>query len=264
MTNNCHICNKPITSIEVIINSETILCQDCCTCLTCHKQVSIDEIRTCLSNKRVIKHDICARVPRRRCNYLDNHGQQCDTWFPAISSDKLCDYHKGIIHNNGTTDRVNEEEKVRYIDLVNDQREYCYHFLDGTAQHQDKTLIYEFRDDEDGTKFEKLERHIAFLEKVKSDISARTQSARASLSARMDELTEEQRTELRKQKIDKSFKQPKEKIPSLKKDPIGYLMKSKGMNKSDAMELASMDTDALLAKFEAARAIKENKSNESK
>src|SRR6266404_4854114 len=112
-------------------------------------------------------------IPYRRCNYLDPSGQQCEKWFPAVDETKLCPSHKGILTNNG---HLNEQETPRYIDLVNDERHYCYHFLDGTAQNQKQTLIFEFKDDEEGTKFEKTAAHIAFLEKVREDINARIHS----------------------------------------------------------------------------------------
>src|SRR6266568_5244032 len=153
-------------------------------------------------------------TPRRRCSYLDNHGQQCDNWFPAVDSSKLCPAHEGILVNNG---RLNEQETPRYIDLVNDQREYCYHFKDGSAQNQTQTLIFEYKDDQDGTKHEKLDAHIAFIEKVIEDLKARYQSSRAVKLEALDALSEAERKELRKIKIDKEIKRKeKEKIPSIK------------------------------------------------
>lgn len=256
MLSNCKVCKEPITDIEIVLSSQDKICINCGNCLECNKQVTIDEIRNCISNNRPIKHDKCARVPRRRCHYIDATGQQCDTWFPAIDSTKLCVAHREIITPNG---HINEDQKVKYIDLVNDEKHYCYHFINGEPQNQDKTLIHEFKDDEAGTVFEKLDRHIAFLEKVIEDLKARTHSARAVRSEKLDELTEEERKILRAQKIDKTFREKasKEKLPSFKTDPVAFLSKKNSMSRTDAEALLTMDDDALLAKFAEAKKNKE-------
>jgi hypothetical protein len=156
----------------------------------------------------------------------------------------------------GPTGRINEEAKVRYIDLVNDERTYCYHFLNGEAQCQSKELIFEFKDDESGTIFHKLDTHIAFLEKVREDISARIHATRAVRSEKLDDLTEDERKELRKQKIEKIFTEPKAKKKSFKADPIGNLTKT-GISAEKAKAMLDIDDiDAFLEKFNKA---KENK-----
>ena len=256
----CSVCEEPITGPEIIVGNMS-LCMSCSNCSICSKQVTIDQIRLCLSNKTPIRHDSCARVlnqyspnvPRRRCIHLDERGQQCDTWFAAIDKSKLCPSHSQSVQTNG---RI--ENSPRYIDLVNDERSYCYHFLDGTEQKQEQTLIFQFKDDESGTVFDKLDAHISFLEKVIEDMKARLHSARAVKAEKFDELTEDQRAERRKVKIEKSFKQP-EKVKSFKADPVSFLSKKQGMSKEDASDLLSMDMDSLLAKFQASKKLKENK-----
>lgn len=205
-----------------------------------------------------------SNTPYRRCHYLNERGEQCETWFPAIDTNKLCPAHREIITPNG---RVNEdpETKVRYIDLVNDERQYCYHFLSGESQNQSQTLIHEFKDDLEGTIFEKIDAHIAFIEKVLEDMKARLHSARAVRTEKLDELTEEERKVLRSQKIDKEFKKvPKEKLPSFKADPIGFLSKKNNMSRVDSEALLSMDDDALLAKFARAKLDRQEKENKEK
>lgn len=195
-------------------------------------------------------------IPHRRCIHLDENGLQCDIYFPADTNDKLCPAHR-VIASVGTRNGENEEQKIRYIDLVNDQRKYCYTFLDGKEQNQDKTLIFEFKDDEEGTVFEKLDRHYAFLESVLADIRARMQSTRAVKVEHLEKLTEEERKELRKIKIDKAVKtSDKKSSPSVKKDPIAHLMTKNNMSKSDAQSLLTMDADELIAKF---KALKESR-----
>lgn len=195
-------------------------------------------------------------IPYRRCHYIDNRGEQCETWFPAVDTNKLCAPHSQIISpspRNG-----NDEAKVRYIDLVNDERAYCYHFLSGESQNQSQTLIHEFKDDSEGTIFEKLDSHIAFIEKVIEDMKARLHSARAVRTEKLDELSESERAHLRTLKIDKEFKKKeKEKPISFKADPIGFLAKKNSMSKTDASALLDMDEDALLAKFAEAKKKKE-------
>lgn len=201
-------------------------------------------------------------IPYRRCFYLDDRGQQCDAWFPAVDDNKLCgpdkNNHRALINVNG---HINEPETPKYIDLVNDERRYCYHFLDGTSQNQSQTLIHEFKDDQDGTIFEKLDSHIAFIEKIIEDMKARLHSARAVRAEKLDELSEEERKHLRTLKIDKQVREKveKQKLPSFKVDPIGFLSKKNSMSKTDASALLEMDEDALLAKFANAKKLKEEK-----
>jgi hypothetical protein len=194
-------------------------------------------------------------IPKRRCHYIDNRGIQCDTWFDAVDSRKLCPAHAEIITpgKNG-----NEESKVKYIDLVNDERKYCYHFLNGESQNQSQKLIFEFTDDAEGSVFEKLDNHIAFIEKVLEDMKARLHSARAVKSEKLDELSEEERKKLREHKIARATTEPQEKKASFKKDPIASLGKH-GISADKAkMMLEIDDIDAYLAKFEEAKKNKKN------
>jgi hypothetical protein len=201
-----------------------------------------------------------SNIPYRRCHYIDELGQQCETWFPAVDTNKLCPAHGKIITPNGKLNQV-DEIKVKYIDLVNDERKYCYHFLSGEAQNQSQELIHEFKDDESGTIFEKLDAHIAFIEKIIEDMKARLHSARAVRAEKIDELTEEERVNLRAQKIDKAFRseKTKEKLSSFKSDPIGFLAKKNSMSRADSEALLSMDGDALIEKFARAKLARQEK-----
>jgi len=199
-------------------------------------------------------------IPYRRCFYIDDRGQQCEEWFAAIDANKLCLAHRELITPNG---RVSEDNKVKYIDLVNDERAYCYHFIDGSKQEQKQTLIFEYQDDSEGSVFEKIDAHIAFIEKVLEDMKARLHSARAVRSEKLDSLSEEERKTLRATRIHKELtKNPEKKTPSFKSDPIAFLSKKQNMSKEDASDLLSMDADALIAKFEAAKKEKEENKGE--
>jgi hypothetical protein len=188
-------------------------------------------------------------IPHRRCIYVYNTGQQCDIYFEAIDHNKLCLAHRESSHVNG---KINEESKIKYIDLVNDQRNYCYHFLDGSAQNQSKKLIFEFKDDEEGSVFEKLDAHIAFIDKVLEDMKARLHSTRAVRAEKLDNLSEEERAKLKAHKIERAMN-PEKKSKSFKADPVGNLMKKNNLSGNDAKDLLNMDVDALLAKFENAK-----------
>ena len=193
----------------------------------------------------------------RRCFYLDACGQQCENWFGDEIETRLCVDHRETIQGPGG--KINEEAKVRYIDLVNDQREYCYHFLSGEAQVQSKSFIFEFLDDSEGTIFHKIDAHIAFIEKVIEDMKARLHSTRAVKTEKMDELSDDERKELRKQKIEKAINPDKpKKTKSFKSDPIGSLAKT-GISADKAKAMLEMDDiDSFLEKFNKA---KENKAN---
>lgn len=193
-------------------------------------------------------------IPYRRCIFINDRGAQCDEWFPAIDDNKLCATHREIITPNG---RLNPTQIPKYIDLVNDERTYCYHFKDGTAEGQKQTLIFEFQDDAEGSVFDKLDSHIAFIERVIEDMKARLHSSRAVRAEKLDSLSEEERKCLRAIKIDKAVKSDSPKTPSFKADPVSHLAKTKGMSKENARALLDMDADALLAKFAEAKANKE-------
>src|SRR5487761_238747 len=192
-------------------------------------------------------------TPYRRCFYLDERGQQCEAWFAAETEDKLCPAHRGIaIITNGE----NKINKIKYIDLANNARAYAYHFRDGRTQEQNQELIFQFKDDMDGSIFEKLDHHLAFLECVLQDIKIKLSETRAVKTEKMNDLTEDQREELRKIKIEKIFKTP-DKIPSMKKDPIAYLMKTKGMSEEDAKKQLSLDPEELIAMYKLKKELKE-------
>lgn len=173
--------------------------------------------------------------PIRRCYYMNEQGLQCETWFPVKHDDsKLCDVHRNVATTNGT-----QEQKVLYINLVNEERAICYKMSP-----------------------EELDAHIAQLEKVLEETKAKILQSKAVRKENYDKLTEEERKELRKIRVDhevkKSLVPEREKAPSFKKDPIANLMQSKGFSKEDARDLMSMDEDALLEKFRAMRAKKES------
>jgi len=162
--------------------------------------------------------------------------------------------HREIISPNG---RISKENTPKYIDLVNDERKYCYHFQDGTAQDQEDTLIFKFHDDSDGTREDKIDARIAFFEKIIEDIKAHLHTARAIKSEDLDSLSEEERKERQKIRIDRALNKNKpEKIKPFKSDPIGNLMKKQGMSKKDAIDFLNLDFDTLIQKFEHAKELK--------
>lgn len=200
---------------------------------------------------------IKSRIPQRRCIYLDDRGMQCDKWFDAIDENKLCAAHQEIV-SPSTRNGQTEEQKTKYIDLVNDERRYCYHFQDGTAQNQDQKLIYEFKDDEDGTVYEKIDRHIAFLEKVLEDVKARLQSgARAVRNEKLSLLSEEERKRLREIKIERVTKESAPK--RLKTERIKNEWKEKLSSIGASID---MDPDEMIARFKAMKAAKESAQKE--
>lgn len=166
-------------------------------------------------------------TPYRRCCNINEAGLQCETWFPAINDSKLCDVHSSIATPNGT-----QENKVKYIDLVNTERATCH------------TMS-----------FEELDIHIAELEKVLENQKTKLYSALATRSEKIDKLSEEERKELRKIKVDRAVRETPVRKATIKSDPIKYLMQSKGMSEQESKDMMSMDIDEYLLKY------KKNKEN---
>lgn len=151
-------------------------------------------------------------IPFRRCSYLDSQGLQCEKWFPAEGSDKLCDLHSGVIRPNGT-----DVNKVKYIDLVNVTRAACHLMTIDT-----------------------LDEHIAGLEKELEDLKTKLYASTASRREKLDALTEEERKELRKIKIERAVTQPTSKQPTIKSNPIAYAMKKFNLSEEKAKELLGL------------------------
>ena len=195
--------------------------------------------------------------PHRRCIHLDERGSQCETWFPATDDNRLCEMHREIA-SPGKRNGESKEQNVKFMDLLNDERVYCYHFQNGESQNQDKELIFQFKDDKDGSKIDKIDRRIAFLESVLTDIKTRFSSARAVRGEALDALTEEERKERRKIKIEKAVTETRQKITAtMKTDPIGYLA-NKGISRDNAKKFLMGDADAMIAKYEQAKRDREN------
>ena len=169
-------------------------------------------------------------TPYRRCIYMAENGLQCETWFPAISDTKICDVHSGVV-------TPAEASKVKYIDLANEERAACHKMS-----------------------FEELDIHIAELEKVLENQKTRLYSARATRIEKLDNLSEEERKELRKIKIDRMVKEPTVKKATIKSDPIKYLMQTKKMSEQESRDMMSMDIDDYITKY---KKNKENKDNDS-
>ena len=173
----------------------------------------------------------------RRCIYIDSDGIQCEHWVPISKNTKLC-----LVHSDTINPTDSPESKERYIDLVNDQREFCYQFKDGSESHQDKTLVFEFKDDGEGTKLDKIEKHIAFLERVLEDVRARTYATKAIRGEQLDALSEEERKKRRAIKVERVARETREKKPTIKSDPVKYLMmKNPKMTEAMAREFLGLN-----------------------
>ena len=66
----CHICEQPITGIDIVIRNGWTICLPCGDCMTCNEQVTIDEINLCISANLPVQHARCrmktnpnARIP---------------------------------------------------------------------------------------------------------------------------------------------------------------------------------------------------------
>jgi hypothetical protein len=152
-------------------------------------------------------------IPTRRCAFIGGDGTQCEKWFEARDNNKICAFHRG------EKPKEDEQVKIAYIELVNVQRKYCY------------TLD-----------FEALDSHIQELEKVLENARVSAMTARQVKAEKLDTLTEEQRKELRKIKVSREVvKEVKAKKPSLKKDPIKYLMETYKITEEQAKKMMDMD-----------------------
>jgi predicted secreted protein len=88
---------------------------------------------------------------------------------------------------------------------------------------------------------DELNEHIAELESKLEQIKAEVLITRACRKTRMDEMSEDEREKyvarVRKQKTPEP-KTPK--VPTMKSDPIGYLMSKHGMTKAQAEKMMGL------------------------
>lgn len=164
---------------------------------------------------------IASMTPRRRCVYMGGDGLQCEVWFPAVSDSKLCPEHSKTISPNG----INLEVKQRFIDLVNET----------------KDLVYKMSLDEIDTHIAQLETE---LEKQKTIIYA----SRAVRAERLDTLTEEERAKRRSIKITKAVTEVRTKRPTMKSDPVRYMMQNQNLTEEEAKEVLYGDPETMLIK----------------
>lgn len=159
-----------------------------------------------------------------RCQYTDDSGMQCEKWFDAAKKPdptliKFCPDHDGIIGEKLAAD---PDVKERYIDLVNGHRK----------------IVAEMNIDE-------IDEHIAGLEKLIEAERTKLLTSRAVRAEKIDKLTDEEREVRRSIKLERA-KNPEKKSsraskvqtisnkPTIKSDPVGYLMANYGFTREQA------------------------------
>lgn len=152
---------------------------------------------------------------RRRCNYIDSLGLQCETWFilEVGNSSYLCAAHDNLITPSRAA--ANGDIKVKYIDLVNSQRAEC-----------NKMSIPELQD------------HVAKVEQALELAKINANTSNAVLREKLSELSEEKRRELRKIKISDAVPanndRTRTRTPKIEQDPVSYMMAKYRLNRAQA------------------------------
>lgn len=145
-----------------------------------------------------------------RCAYFNENSQQCEVWFEkdeSVTGLPLCDEHKRM-----TDPSLGDEQKKLYIDVVNDHKKFCYQMT-----------------------VEELDLHIAGIEREIEAIKTKLFATRSVRAEKLDNLTENQRKERRKIKVDSAVREEaKKKKPTIKSDPVGYLMMTQNMTEAQA------------------------------
>jgi hypothetical protein len=154
-----------------------------------------------------------------RCQYISPLGKECDEWYEKDGIKFCPKFHRNIPSVNG--------DKQRFIDIQNAERALCVHMT-----------------------YEQLEAHIkgiestieTFLQTEKTKLF----SARAMREEMLEKLSEEERAKLRKIKVPREVKEPK----NPKADKAKSLAEKFGLTR-DA--LLTMDVDEMIAKFNKAK-----------
>lgn len=141
-----------------------------------------------------------------RCEYPPdlNGGRECEVWYPSEEG-SLCVLHRGTV----SVSLINADESLKgeYIRIRNEQAAQCHQMT-----------------------LEQLDEHIAGIEKVIENERTKLLTARAKRSAKLQDLSDEERAERRKIKYVGSDERPKketkaEKLKAtIKSDPVQYFM----------------------------------------
>lgn len=155
-----------------------------------------------------------------RCIYCDSAGIQCDVWFDTKDHPKLCILHREIISAQTAVMGNGEqptESKLLYLARVNEI----------TTQVSAMSL-------------EQVDVHIAGIEQRMEDLKTELLASRAVRSNKIGALTEAERTERRKIKVEKLVNEVSKKT-SIKKNPLEALVETfmkSGISREKALESA--------------------------
>jgi hypothetical protein len=160
-----------------------------------------------------------------RCTHMNEQGQQCDNWFKAEGTNKLCEEHQVFLRVRPEDPTRIDEEKPAYIDLVNEQINVCAKM-----------------------NLDELEQHISSLERALETEKTKLYAARANLRQKLDDLSDDERKIRLSHKISKSINSEPKKS-NVKKDPIAHLASKHGLSSQAAKDLMNMDLDSLMEKY---------------
>lgn len=160
---------------------------------------------------------------------MNEQGSQCETWFKAEGSNKLCEEHQIFLRSRPTELAAEPTEKAKYIDLVNEQIKIC-------------ALM----------NFDELETHISGIEKLIEAEKTKLYAARANLRQKLDDLSDEERKSRLSHKLNKTIRSETSETArtSAKKDPINHLAAKHGLTAQAAKDFMNMDLEALTAKYQ--------------
>lgn len=161
----------------------------------------------------------------RRCAHVSETGQECEIWFSLGDDEtkRLCPIHSGEVSPEQAT--KHEETRSLYITRRKEQEVLCANMS-----------------------LDELDEHIAKIEVVIEEEKMRLLTARATKSNKLDLLSEAERAERRKIKTSRPEgsepakpRKPKSDIPTLKSDPVRYMMLKHGFTEEQAKRMLGAD-----------------------
>ena len=183
-----------------------------------------------------------------RCLFFSTDHVQCEVWFPAADAERgpaerFCPAHRSIPSIQLENNKITDYPKKIYIEIENEERLLCH-----------------------GLSLDEVEDRILQYENAMKELRIRALAQSSVRSEKLGKMTEEQRVERRKIKINAALAPASPRTPRQKAEPKNKLENSfknvtADIAKQMALSLTEDDLDAQIALFKKRKAEKENGTN---